>query len=1122
MSEIVLLAASVAYLALVFAIASWGDRRPRPARAPIVYALGLGVYCTSWTFYGAVGEAARSGLDYLAIYVGPALLMLFGWPILARMIRIARAENVVSISDFISARYGKSRGLAALVTLSALLALLPYFALQLKGITISFEALGGSGLGDWTTPLIAAAMAGFAILFGVSKLDATEHRRGLVLAMAAESLVKLVAAVAVGLAITVFALDGTSAITALRTHPELHDLASLDFGHAEWWATCLLAALAFLCLPRQFHMAVVENTDPADLRTAIWIFPLYLAGISLFALPVAAAGLILFPEGSGAGAAVQPDTFMVAIPRALDLPGLALLAFIGGLSAATAMIIVSTLALGTMLANDVIVPLLGTSTRLRAQALRNPGPILLTIRRAAIVLIMTLAYGCYRLIGPGIPLTEIGLISFTAVAQFAPALLGGLFWRRATAAGAFAAIATGFIGWLWAVLLPAVAAGGWVAALPMDIAIPVQEGVLHGMIWSLGPNLLLYVAVSLLGTPTQIERRQAERFVDLRLAGDPAPAPAEAAALAELRHLAARFVGEARAAAALPDDLVIRREDALQETERLLAGVLGAASARVVVAGVAPGGALSAREARKLVDEASRAIASRHEIMRDTLENLPQGIATFDPELRLQLWNRRFVELLDQPVERLGVGTRLEDIVAFNEARGEYGVHHEFDTLLARRRDPARRDHPDVYERRRPDGTVLEIATRPLPSGGFVAVYTDVTERHRSAAALRAANESLEARIAERTAALAEATAEAERANRAKTQFLAGVGHDLFQPLQAARLFLGGLAERVEDPAITQIEASLGSLEHLLGQLHEVARLDSGTIAPRFADIPVADVLGPLADEFAVLAGQRGLGFRFVASTARVRTDPALLRRIVQNFLANAVRYTPGGRVLLGCRRHPGALSIEVWDTGPGIPEDRRREIFTEFHQLEGADAGGLGLGLAIVERLAGLMNHPLEVRSTAGRGSAFSVRVPLAASAAIRPQPAPGTRHFDGRLVVIIENDPGIAEAMRQLLAGWSFDVVTAATAEAAIEALSGRVPDVVLSDFHLDGGRTGLEALDELASAFGHRPVAAVVTADRDPATTAAIEAAGLAVMRKPVRPGALRALLAQLVARRPRAAE
>jgi Na+/proline symporter len=333
MRELAVLAASLGYLALLFLIAWWGDRRARPARAPVVYSLGIGVYCTSWTFYGAVGEAARNGFDYLPIYIGPSLVILFGWPLIARMIRIARAENVVSISDFVSARYGKSRSLAVLVTLCAVIGLLPYFALQLKAITLSFAVLTGDdgsngGLPVSTTFVAAAAMAGFCVLFGVRSVNATEQHRGLMLAVATESAVKLAAALAVGAGITLFALEGGPGeiATRVRADPELLRLASFDPARPVWWTTCLLSALAFLCLPRQFHVAVLENTDPRDVRTAAWAFPLYLVAISFFVVPVAMAGLILFPGG-----AVQPDTFMVAIPAELGWSWLGLVAFLGGL-----------------------------------------------------------------------------------------------------------------------------------------------------------------------------------------------------------------------------------------------------------------------------------------------------------------------------------------------------------------------------------------------------------------------------------------------------------------------------------------------------------------------------------------------------------------------------------------------------------------------------------------------------------------------------------------------------------------------------------------------------------------------------------------------------------------------
>jgi len=1147
MLDWVVLALALAYLALLFLIAWAGDRRSKPpGRAPAVYALAIGVYCTSWTLYGAVGVAAQGGLDYLAIYVGPILVMGLGWPLIARMVRIARAENLVSISDFISARYGKSRGVAVVVTVTAAVGLLPYFALQLKAITISFEALAGDigGLPGGTTLIVAAAMAAFAVLFGVRSVNANEPHRGLMLAVATESVVKLAAALVVGGAVALFAFGSPRGLaTALSADPELRQLLAFDALDPGWWATCALSALAFLCLPRQFHVAVIENTHIDDVRTAAWAFPLYLVAINLFVLPLAIAGLTLFPDGG-----VQPDTFMVVIPRELGWPVLALVAFLGGLSAATGMIIVATLALGTMVSNDLILPLLARHRGLRARWEANPGPALIAARRVAVVGIMALAYLCYLVIAPAFPLAAIGLISFAAVAQFAPALIGGLFWRRATAMGAIAGIGAGFLGWVWTVAVPAFAAAGW---LPAEIVADGPWGVgwlnphalgglaldpmLHGILWSIGPNLALYVAVSLATEPSPAERRQAERFVGLPAEGagrEPAP---RIASLADLHELAARYVGRERADAAFralardgdDESRTPARSDAeaAQATERLLAGAIGSASARVVVASLLSNRRFSRSDARELIDEASRAILGQHELMQDALQNIRQGLCAFDRDFRVTLWNRRFLELLDLPAERVRVGTDLEEIVRYNQARGEYG-QGEFDSLLDRLRAPERRDKPDVYERRRPDGTMLEVSTNPLPSGGLVAVYTDVTERYLAAAALREANEALEARVGERTLALSAAKAEAERANIGKTRFLAATGHDLMQPLQAARLFLSALAERCADPAVGQIDASLDSVEHLLGELVEVSKLDSGVTTPSFADFRLAEVLKPLAEEFAALAGTHGLGFRSVACSASVRSDPALLRRILQNFLANALRYTGRGRILLGCRRRGDEIAVEVWDTGPGIPGEKLRDIFLEFHRLEqGKGQGeGLGLGLSIVERLAGLMGHAVDVRSRPGRGSCFSVRLPLAAAPTIAVVPAArAQRRFDGALVVFVENEAAIAGAMGDLLAGWSCTVVAAPTAEAALDLLGDRRPDVLLSDYHLDGGRTGLEALAVLRARLDPMTPAALITADRDPALRVAAEAAGYRLLHKPVRPGALRALLAQMLAERAsRAAE
>lgn len=1159
------LAVAAGYVTTLFLVAWWGDRRsaggplvsPNSWAAAISYCLTLAVYNTSWSFYGSVGRAATSGLDFATIYIGPTLVLLFGQKLLAKVIAIAKAQNVTSIADFIAARYGKSQVLAAFVTLASLLGVLPYIALQLKAVGKSFDYLilqperaGGEALRFWQDSAfgVAASMALFAIVFGVRHVHASEHHRGLMLAIAFESVVKLLAFLIVALFV-LFGLSGGPAalLSQFQSEPQLAGILNFDPTQPVWPATIIISGIAFLCLPQAFHVAVVENEAPSHTRTAAWLYPAYLALFSLLILPIAAAGLARF------GAMMDPDTYVISLPIAADASTISLIAFLGGLSAATGMVIMTSVALSTMLCNDVIMPLLLRSRvfGLRAQS-RPMTSVLVMVRRLSILGILLLAYLMHRLVNQSYPLTLIGLLSFVAVAQFGPAFVGGLFWPRANKAGASLGIAVGFFIWAYTLLLPSAAPLwpgieeivrqgpwqlGWLrpnALLGLDGIDPIS----HATLWSLGANLVCFLVVSALGRQSTVERNQAAAFADgVVRESIPKLSSRVLVRLDDLRALALRFVGVERGAAAFDNYLAARSAgagprldpsglvdlDSIRFTENLLAGAIGAASARVVIAASLEGHSLSRREAMAMLDEASEALRFNRSLLQSTLESVPQGICAFDAEFNITAWNGRFIALLDLPPDFVRVGLALADLIAFNVERGEYAAS-EFAALLVNR-DVAAQSWPYRYERKRPDGTVLEIVYDRVAEGGYVSTYTDVTERHRAAEALRRANEGLELRVRERTEALEQAKGEAEQANLGKTRFLAAASHDLLQPLNAARLFLSALdeslhaASRSGDSDKERVLASsaitaLRSTEHVLDRLLDISSYDAGAVRAEISDFPIADLLVQLNVEFSAMARERGLVLRVVDCRDVVRSDPHLLRRILQNLLSNALRYTPKGRILLGCRRRGETLRIEVWDTGIGIAAADQKRIFEEFQRLAPGAEKGLGLGLAIVERVSRLLDHAVDVRSRPGLGSCFAVTVPLGRGPGRPLQRSPAmaapTVAERALTVLCLDNDATILDGLSALLGGWGHRVLVATDASAAMDAAATVPPDIVLLDYHLDGGRNGLDFLDDLRQKAGCDVRALVVTGDRGEAVRKAARARGCEVLSKPVKPAALRRFL------------
>ena len=1131
MAEPTVLALSLAYLGLLFAVAWFGDRYARDwstsSVAPAVYGLSLAIYCTSWTFYGAVGRAATSGIDFILIYTGPALVVAAGYPMLRKMVGLAKRHNVTSIADFLASRYGKSRAVGVTATLFATLGVLPYIALQLQAVSSTFKTIAaptplpGSMPGvvyTDTSLIVAVLMAVFTILFGVRHVQASEQHRGMMLAIAFESVVKLLALLVVGPFVLFVLFSGPAdLLTQVQSVPAVAERIGREGSPLTWVVTTLLSAMAFLCLPRQFHVAVVEHGHPASLRMARWLFPLYLVLVNLFVVPIAAAGMLLI------GTQTSPDLYVLQLPLANGESWLSAFVFIGGLSAATSMVIVACMALSGMIGNELVMPYL---LRRQAGVARDMGPLVVFVRRAAVVMILMAGYAYERIISGYLPLASIGMISFCAVANFAPGVVLGLYWRRAHRYGVIAGLAGGFIVWLYALLLPTLRqgdAGGQQAPLqpylpgPLADLDPVGQGFVVGIL----VNALLLVGVSLLVRARGADAEQADAFVlGPDAAAGPEPpqrrSPADAARIEELRMLLSRFIGEDRALRALPGE-ALALDIALARTERVLSGTLGAASARIIVAAYGRRGRLLPRSARAIIDEASEAIRYNYEILRNTLDHVGMGIAAFDREGRLEIFNDRFTSLLALDPESVTVGAPPQ----------RFGAAPDVVALLGRP------DMPQTHEIATRGGHVVELRLDPLPGGGFVATCNDVTARVRTAEALRESDrqlrqaaETLEQRVVERTAELEASRAEAEAANLGKTRFIAAASHDLLQPLHAARLFTAALIDRDLGADLgAKIDASLGAVESLLDALLDISRLDAGAFRPEKRAFALQPLLESLATAFAPMAAQRGVELVIVPTRAFVSTDPAFLRRILQNFLSNALRYGRvegrAPRVLLGCRCAGEGLRIEVRDNGPGISPDKQAVIFDEFVRLhaeeeEPREERGLGLGLAIVERIARMLELPVALASAPGRGSTFSVVVPRVAAVVAGPAAAavpPTAVSLDSETFVLcIDNEARVREAMTALLVGWGCRVVAVPTQAEALSEVArvGRLPDLVLADLHLDEEADGLALIDALRRAWGRTIPAALVTADRDPTLRLRARARQVELLHKPVKPAALRALL------------
>jgi len=1001
-----LLLVVIGYLCLLFGVGWLGERGfgrlRRVGLDRYVYVLAAGVYCTSWTFYGCIGNAARNGPAFLGLFVGPCVFALVWWSFLRKLVLVCRSRHITSLADFLSVRYPGCPAIGPVTTLLLLVAIVPYISLQLQAVSVSFDLIAGRGGRDAIAVepmlVVSAFMGAFALFFGGRYLDFTRPQGGLLTAVAAESLVKLLIMVGAGIFVTYGLFDGVRDLFGrVEARSDLAALASLagpsGAGLAQWAAFAAIAVVDVIALPRQFHVLVVQNGHEDHVRTAMWLFPLYLLLINAFVIPIAFGGLLLGLPKEGA------DAYILAVPMLAGRRALSLLVFLGGFSAATAMVMISSVVLGKMVANNLLIP-----AALRVRKGFHAYRSLLATARLSILVIVALGYLYARLMSGRMVLMEIGLISFVGVAQFGPPLFGGLYWRRAAGRAALWGVAAGFAGWFYTLVLPALAKAGVVGQglllhgplglqflRPTDLlGLGLGDPVANAVLFSLGPNAVAFAVGSLLSPAGAEEAQRAEEIV---LGRDTVPGeegrtrPAGAThymSLGEVEEVISRYAGnekEEEVAAVVREIGEIRRQGGTREAvirqlelplrvERILTGTIGALAAREVVRAALP---LSLADARTLVEsyralernlettqrevsQKAGEVRARERFLASVVRSIDDGVVSFDFDGRITTVNEGACRLFRRGEKEM-VGKPFDALVRDTP----YGEKRR---IIARAtyRSGHWRGEVEIV---RGDGTVapallstakiIDDEGRPV---GFVCSFKDLTEikamQHRMLQS-------------EKLASLG--------------QMAAGVAHEIRNPLGSIKMSLGllrsqaGGGEALQE--IDQIREAVASMEVIVNELLDYTR----EIALRVDDYDVGLIARSAVE--ALEGERRSRGASIVVEEAAAAkgglvaaVDGVRLKQVVTNILRNALEACrPGeGRIALRLAEEDGLVRIEVCDNGPGMAPEEVDKVFVPFYTTK---AQGVGLGMPIVKRLVELHQGEISIRSRPGEGTTVSVVLP-------------------------------------------------------------------------------------------------------------------------------------------------
>ncbi len=1163
-SNWLLVSVSIGYISLLFLIAYLGGKYRHKLvekQHAVIYALSLGVYCTSWGFLGTSAQAANSSFTYISVYLAPILLFVFAWPFIQRIIKTCLKLKITSIADLLSSRFGKSQSLAFIVTVVALIGTLPYIALQLKAIVYSYKILQqNQDFPVWQLGLIVSTiLAGFTIIFGIRTIDVTERHPGVMIAIAFESAVKLIAFLMVGIFVSFFIYDSPAEIWRLS---QSHVSFSQQFESSNlinMLGLLIIVMSACLCLPRQFQVMFVEIKEQKNSNLARWWLPAYILVFAFFAGPIGLAGTLNY------GQSLEADAYVLFLPAYNGQVWLSLFAFLGAVSAASSMVIVSTIALSTMLSNEIVFPLMFKLSPQKQHDFLHFQSRLLRIRKALVITVITLSYGML-LLSPPDTLSSLGEVAFGAIAQIGPALIAAFYWRRATQKGVLWGIGSGFSIWILFNLLPQL--GFYDHPLANSAFAATTIITLFGLFI----NIVVLVIVSLL-TRQSIREEMQSKFFYKQESHQQSHLPKQPRIdIRELEYLVARFIGQDKAAECFESFNALHKnkkqksynEALIFHAEHTLASVMGSASAKLVISFAIGGRDIAFDQVVKIVeDNSTQQLEFSRSVLQGAIENTSEGISVIDGNLNLVAWNKQYLDIFNYPQDFIYIGCPISQLIRYNLSNQKRYIH-DIESQVQKRLQYIRAGSKHKSERKLSNGKIINIEGNPIPGGGFVMIFSDITEYRRAEKYLKEENTDLESRVLTRTKELEQANVELEKANQElanaqlkaeqahlkKSQYLRACSHDLLQPLSAARLFssavsLSSKVSKQEREQIKQIDNSLEIANNLLLDLNEIARIESGNISPDLSTFTVERLFSMLHSEFSALTKDYHIDFHCCASNLYIRSDFTLLSRIIQNFLSNAFRYANNGKVLLGCRRQGNYLSLQVLDNGPGIPEDKQQQVFEQFTQLSTKLVGpkGLGLGLNIAQSLAEILHHELGLKSKAGHGCLFSVSVPIVAAPKLQQTKSlRASNTLQGVSVLCIDNEAAVLSGMNDLLSAWKCKVYSAISAEQAIEIYQKHEEeiDIVLVDYQLAtetstkalstklaykplqdkrehndiSNFNGIELIKYLR-AKSHYPLPAIlITATTDESVLVQAQQADIGYLRKIVKPISLRALMSSLL--------